>query len=87
LAADPIFADAQVLTKSSRVEFLVDDFEQFMAVAWMILLHPNVHQFNEEQQREAIEWVYANLWSRGQPLIQVQDHVVVYRGVSVSGLI
>ena len=30
-----------------------------MAVVWMILLHPNVHRFTEEQQREVIEWVYA----------------------------
>ena len=45
-AADSRFADAQVLTKSSRVEFFVDDFEQFMAVVWMILLHPNVHRFS-----------------------------------------
>jgi len=87
LRADPVFAEAQVLTKSSRVEFFVDDFEQFMAVVWMILLHPNVHRFSEEQQREVTEWVYANLWSRGQPLVQVQDHVVVYRGTGLKGLI
>lgn len=87
LAADPCFAGAQVLTRSSRVEFFVDDFEQFMAVVWMILLHPNVHRFSEEQQREVVEWVYANLWSRGLPLVQVQDHVVIYRGTGIAGLI
>lgn len=87
LAADPAFADAQVLSKSSRVEFFVDDFEQFMAVVWMILLHPNVHHFAEDQQREVVEWVYGNLWSRGLPLVQVQDHVVVYRGTGTPGLI
>ena len=87
LAADPHFADAQVLRKSSRVEFFVDDFEQFMAVVWMILLHPAVHRFAEGQQREVIEWVYANLWSRGLPLVQVQDHLVIYRGTGVPGLI
>lgn len=86
-AADPVFAGAQVLTKSSRVEFFVDDFERFMAVVWMILLHPNVHRFDEEQQREVTEWVYANVWSRGQPLVQVQDHVVIYRGTGLPGLI
>jgi len=87
LSADPMFAGAQVLTKSSRVEFFVDDFAQFMAVVWMILLHPNVHRFNEAQQREVTEWVYANLWSRGQPLVQVQDHMVIYRGPGLPGLI
>jgi hypothetical protein len=87
LAADPLFAGAQVLTKSSRVEFFVDDFEQFMAVVWMILLHPAVHRFSDDQQREVVEWVYENLWSRGRPLVQVQDHAVVYRGAGVPGLI
>lgn len=87
LAADPRLAGAQVRTKSSRVEFFVDDFAQFMAVVWMILLHPNVHPFSEEQQREVVEWVYENLWSRGLPLVQVQDHVVIYRGTGVPGLI
>jgi hypothetical protein len=87
LGADPCFAGAQVLTKSSRVEFFVDDFEQFIAVVWMILLHPNVHRFSEEQQREVVEWVYTNLWSRGLPLVQVQDHVVIYRGTGIAGLI
>jgi hypothetical protein len=42
LRADPRLAGAQVLRKASRVEFFVPDFEQFMAVVWMILLHPNV---------------------------------------------
>jgi len=32
LRADPFFADAQVLSKSSRVDFFVEDFEVFMAV-------------------------------------------------------
>lgn len=87
LAGDKRFAGAQVLTRSSRVEFFVDDFEQFMAVVWMILLHPTVHQFTEGQQREVIEWVYSNLWSRGLPLVQIQDHMVIYRGKDVPGLI
>ena len=65
----------------------MDDFERFMAVVWMILLHPTVHQFSEEQQREVIEWVYGNLWSRGMPLVQIQDHAVIYRGTGLAGLI
>lgn len=87
LSSDPLLADAQVLRRTSRVEFFVDDFEQFMAVIWMILLHPNVHDFSIDQQREVIEWVYATHWSRGQPLVQIQDHVVVYRGKGLAGLI
>jgi hypothetical protein len=87
LKDDARFAGAQVLAKSSQVEFFVDDFERFMAVVWMILLHPNVHQYSEDQQREVIEFVYANLWSQGLPLVQLQDHVVIYRGTGISGLI
>jgi hypothetical protein len=87
LRSDGRFSDAQLLSRSSRVEFFVDDFEQFMAVVWMILLHPNVHNFNEEQQREVIAWIYDNLWSRGLPLVQIQDHVVIYRGTGRAGLV
>jgi hypothetical protein len=87
LSAAPAFQTAQVLTRSSRVEFFVDDFEQFMAVVWMILLHPNVHCFSDSQQQEVIEWVYTNLWSRGLPLVQIQDHLVIYRGKGIAGLI
>jgi hypothetical protein len=86
LRGDPRFVGAHVLTKSSRIEFFVDEFEQFMAVVWMILLHPNVHRFTEQQQREVIEWVYVNVWGRGLPLVQEQDHLVIYRGTGVPGL-
>jgi hypothetical protein len=86
LRTDPRMSDAQILTKSSRVEFFVDDFEQFMAVVWMILLHPNVHAFSEEQQTEVIEWVYGRLWSQSIPLVQIQDHLVVYKGTGLTGL-
>jgi hypothetical protein len=80
-------AKAQVLSESSRVEFFVADFEQFMAVVWMILLHPNVHQFSTDQQREVIDFVYGQLWSRGHPLVQVQDHLVIYRDLNLPGLV
>jgi hypothetical protein len=58
-----------------------------MAVVWMILLHPNVHRFSEAQQCEVIEWVYRELWSLCLPLVQMQDHLVIYRGKGISGLI
>lgn len=87
LRGDRRFDTAQVLTHTSRVEFFVDDFEQFMAVVWMILLHPTVHLYSPSQQREVIEWVYENLWSRGQPLVQLQDHLVIYRGLGIEGLL
>ena len=80
LQADPRFADAQISTSSNRVQFFVPDFEQLMRVVWMILLHPNVHRFTEEQQVEVIEYIYNMLWNPGLPLVQVQDHLVIYRG-------
>ncbi len=79
LRRDRRFAGARIDCRTSRVHFFVDDFEQFMGVMWMILLHPNVHRFTLEQQREVIEHVYRHLWSRGVPLVQEQHHLVIYR--------
>jgi hypothetical protein len=87
LRRDPAYADAQVLTRSTPVDFFVDDFERFMSVVWMILLYPNVHDYTLEQREEITEHVHRTLWSRGQPLVQVQDHLVVYRGRGVRGLV
>jgi hypothetical protein len=79
LRRDPDFASAQVLTRRSVVEFFVDDFARFMSVVWMILLHPNVHRYDAEQRIEITDYVYRELWSRGRPLVQRQDHLAVYR--------
>ena len=62
-------------------------FERFMSVVWMILLYPNVHEYTLEQREEITEFVYRTLWSRKKPLVQVQDHVVVYRGRGMRGLV
>ncbi len=80
LRRDPSLADAQVLVRTRRVEFFVDDFAQFMAVVWMILLHPQVHEFTPDQQCEVIEHVYERHWRPRQPLVQLQNHLVIYRG-------
>jgi len=87
LRRDRAYAGAQVLAKSTLVEFYVDDFERFMSVVWMILLYPNVHAYTLEQREEITEHVYRTLWSRKKPLVQVQDHVVVYRGRGLRGLV
>lgn len=79
LRRHPRFAGARVTLTRSRVRFFVPDFEQFMGVIWMILLHPTVHRFSHDQQCEVIEHVYRHLWSRRQPLVQEQDHLVIYR--------
>ncbi|MCI0607165.1 class I SAM-dependent methyltransferase [bacterium] len=87
LRRDPAFAGSQVLTRTSRVEFHVDDFERFMSVVWMILLHPYVHVYSRDQQSEITEYVYTKLWERGVPLVQMQDHLAVYRGKGLAGFI
>jgi hypothetical protein len=63
----------------SQVQFFAPSFEEFMGVVWMILLHPTVHRFSRDQQCEVIEYVYGELWSRGLPLVQEQDHLMIYR--------
>jgi hypothetical protein len=79
LARGARLPDARVLSQPAHVEFFVDDFERFMGVIWMILLYPNVHRYTRDQMVEIIEHVYDRLWCRGRPLVQVQDHLVVYR--------
>jgi hypothetical protein len=84
---DRRFAGAQILTKTDRVRFFVDDFRAMMSVVWMILLYPNVHRYSTAQRREITGHVYRRLFARRRPLYQDQDHLVVYRGVRGKGLI
>ncbi len=87
LREDRAMGKAQILTKSDRVRFFVDDFRALMSVVWMILLYPNVHRYTEAQRREITEHVYRRLFARRRALYQDQDHLVVYRGLSDKGLI
>jgi hypothetical protein len=58
-----------------------------MAVVWMILLYPNVHQYTLKQREEITKYIYDNFWRRKRPLWQMQDHMVIYRGIKSRGLI
>ena len=87
LRRDRRFAGARVLAKTDRVRFLVDDFRALMSVVWMILLYPNVHRYTPAQRREITEHVYRRLFRRGRPLLQDQDHLVIYKGLRGGGLI
>jgi len=80
-------ADCQVLMKQSRIHFSADDFEKFMAVVWMILLYPSVHPYSEEQRREITTFMMDEFWAKQRPLWQLQDHLVIYRGIPFPGLI
>jgi hypothetical protein len=83
---DCLFENAQMSLRRHNVHFWTDDFERFMAVVWMILLYPNVHKYNLTQKEEICEFVYKKFWIRKKPLIQAQDHLVIYKGIPFSGL-
>ena len=87
LGRDQRFAKAEILAKTDRVRFVVDDFRALMSVVWMILLYPNVHRYSPAQRREITLHVYRRLFAKRRPLLQDQDHVVIYRGVRERGLI
>ncbi|MCK9573946.1 MAG: class I SAM-dependent methyltransferase [Candidatus Omnitrophica bacterium] len=87
LQTRPLFKKAQVLLRTNRVYFDVDNFEKFMAVVWMVLLYPQVHRYNLKQREEITEFVYKTFWRNKKPLIQEQDHLVIYKGVGFKGLI
>lgn len=87
LSKSSTFRRAQVMSKTSQVRCFVNDFDKFMAVMWMILLYPAVHRYSLKQRKEIISYVYKKFWRKKRPLLQEQDHLVVYRGVSFKGLI
>jgi hypothetical protein len=87
LRRDERFRKAEILAKTDRVRFFVDDFRALMSVVWMILLYPNVHRYTPAQRREITLHVYRRLFAKRRPLLQDQDHVVIYRGVRERGLI
>lgn len=87
LSLQALFKNTQILCATHKVNFYVDEFAKFMAVVWMILLYPNVHKYSLEQREEITEFVYNNFWIKKKPLIQEQDHLVVYRGIKFKGLI
>lgn len=82
-----LYKKAQILSRTNRVYFFVDDFEKFMAVVWMILLYPNVHRYSRKQKEEITEFVYKRFWKNKKPLIQEQDHLAIYRGIGFRGMI
>jgi len=87
LRADKYFRPAQIMATSSRVSFWADDFKKFMAVIWMILLYPDVCPYSQRQREEITEFVYKRLWQKRKPLVQKQDHMVIYRDIGFKGLI
>lgn len=87
LEKNPLFSNTQILLKSTHVHFFVDDFKKFMAVVWMILLYPEVHRYTLKQREEITGFIYKKFWLKKRPLVQAQDHLVIYRGIGFKGLI
>lgn len=83
----PAFKKAQVLLRTNRIYFDVSDFRKFMAVVWMILLYPNVYKYSLKQREEITEFIYKKFYKTRHPLVQEQDHLVVYKGIESKGLI
>jgi len=74
-----LFQKARIISRKHRVKFFIDDFGKFMAVIWMILLYPNVHRYTQKQKEEITEYVYQKFWAKKKPLIQLQDHLILYK--------
>ena len=87
LRGDAAFRKAQVISRTDEARFLADDFQEFMAVIWMIMLYPQVHNYTPAQRREITEHVYEKFWRRKKPLIQMQDHMAIYRGMGGRGVL
>jgi len=86
LKRDTLLKNAQIYANTHNVRFYVDDFAKFMAVVWMILLYPDVHKYTLRQREKITEFVYEKFWIKKRPLIQAQDHLVIYRGIGFKGL-
>ncbi len=77
LRREAAFKKHYVYLKTHEVRFFINDFEKFMSVIWMILLHPDVHRFSDRQKEEVTEHVYAKFWAPKRPLLQLQDNLIL----------
>lgn len=79
--------EAAVVGQSTReVRFWVDDFHDFMAPVWMIMLHPQVFAYSLQQRREITAYMLETFWRPKRPLIQVQDYLTLIKGAGPEGL-
>ncbi|OGQ25855.1 MAG: hypothetical protein A3B79_07470 [Deltaproteobacteria bacterium RIFCSPHIGHO2_02_FULL_50_15] len=87
LKKERLFAGSRILFKTRSIQFFVDDFERMMAVVWMILLHPFVHEYNFGQKEEITELIYNQFYKKKKPILQIQDHLAVYRGLHFTPIV
>ena len=67
--------DLHFSTQSSATQFRPREFKEMMAVVWMIMLYPHVHNFDPDQRTEITEFVLEEFWLPGRDLVQIQDYV------------
>lgn len=67
--------------QSSATRFRPSSFREMMAVVWMIMLHPDVHQFDLDQRTEITEFVLDEFWLPRRDIIQIQDYVTAVKPV------
>ena len=79
LRNNSIFRNLNILQETHKVKFFINDFEKFMAVIWMILLYPNVHDYTADQKKEITEYIYENFFKYQKHFIQEQDHLIIKR--------
>jgi hypothetical protein len=87
LKQDSLYRKTQILSKTSRVHFFTQEFGKFMAVIWMILLYPNVHRYSLDERKEITEFCYHHFFKKQKPLIQLQDHLAIYRNRDLRGIV
>lgn len=87
LHKNSVFRKAEIISKTSHVRCFVSNFDKFMAVVWMILLYPVVHRYSLKQRKEITNYIYEKFWRKKRPLLQEQDHLVIYRDAGFKGLI
>lgn len=75
-------AGTEISCETRKVQFFIDDFEKYMAVVWMIMLYPDVHKYDFDQKMEITNYVFDNLWRPQRPLVQMQDSLIISRGLA-----
>ncbi len=73
--------DLSFSTRSSATRFRPTSFQELMAVVWMIMLYPDVHNFDLDQRTEIAEFVLDEFWLPRRDLIQIQDYLTAVKKI------
>lgn len=71
--------DLSFSIQSNATRFRPTSFREMMAVVWMIMLYPSVHDFDTDQRTEITEFVLDEFWLPGRELVQVQDYLTAIK--------